>query len=76
MISLQTVPLVLVVPLQTVLLQSIMHELDECFILCKGTVWRGITVTQGRMLNDRRSNIPMCYLGNTFYILFNVYSRE
>ena len=35
--------LVLVIPLQTVPLLSIMHELDKCFTLCKGTVWRDIT---------------------------------
>ena len=34
---------VLVISLPTVPLQSIVHELDECFILGKGTVWRGIT---------------------------------
>ena len=28
---------------QTLPLQSIMHELDVCFILGKSTVWRGIT---------------------------------
>ena len=35
---------VLAIPLQTVPLQSIMQELDKCFILSKGTVWRGITI--------------------------------
>ena len=49
--------------------QSIMHKLDECFILDKGTVWRGITdiqhITYGRTLH--KSNIPMCYLGNVSY---------
>ena len=34
---------VIVIFLMTVSLQNIMHELDECFILGKGTVWRGIT---------------------------------
>ena len=33
----------LVISLQTLPLQSVMHKLDECFILSKGTVWRGIT---------------------------------
>ena len=32
----------IVVSLQTVPLQSLMHKLDECFILGKGTVWRDI----------------------------------
>ena len=31
------------ISLQTVPLQSIMHELDKCFILDKGTVWRDTT---------------------------------
>ena len=34
---------ILVIFLQTVPLQSIMHELDESFILSKGTVWRDMT---------------------------------
>ena len=53
----------LFISLQTVPLQSIVHELDKCFILCKGTVWRGITDIQERDV----SNIPMCYLGNVLY---------
>ena len=31
------------VSLKTVPLQGILHVLDECVILGKGTVWRGIT---------------------------------
>ena len=57
-----SVLVIVIMCLQTVPLQSIMHELDECFMLCKGTVWRGIT--HGRTYIYRRdmSNIPMCYL--------------
>ena len=59
----------LVIPLQTVPLQSIMHKLDECFVLGKDTVGgiplvTAITLTWGRTLHKiDMSNIPMCYLG-------------
>ena len=68
---------VIVIFLQTVPLQSIadiMHELDECFIFGKGTVWRDVTDTQhGRMLHKGdMSNTLMCYPGNVLYNLFSV----
>ena len=28
-----------------------MHEFDECFMPCKGTVWRDITDTKGTVLD-------------------------
>ena len=51
---------VLVIPLQILPLQSIMHELDECFILGKCTVWRGIADSQMLYKRDM-NNIHMGY---------------
>ena len=56
-------------------LQNIVHVLDECMILGKGTVWRGITdiyITLSRVIHYTRevytSKIPTCYLGKVLYM--------